>query len=300
MQIADLVEKDGAVVGRFELAELELVGAGERPALVAKQLAFQELARDRGTVDLDEGARLADAELMNGARYQILARSGFATDEDGHVRPRGLADDLPHLPHLRTLPEPQLVLEAALPLILRPVAPGAPRSGEGALDRVFEVFQSEGLLQDVVGAEGGRFGHPLEAAAVGEEDDGAWMASLDPEPPQKLGPVCAVEVEIHQAHLELVAGKSGQGLGHRPGNDRLVAEVGQKAPQVTLHSRVSLDNEDESGCYLVISHEVCSYALAQHPPCERLFTDLGFTAKPHCAGIASNFRALDSALEIDK
>src|SRR5205807_1620635 len=73
VQIPDLVEEDRAVVRRLELAQLELVGAGERPALVTKQLAFQELARDRGTVDLDEGAGLAHAELMDGPRDEVLA-----------------------------------------------------------------------------------------------------------------------------------------------------------------------------------------------------------------------------------
>src|SRR5204862_7272097 len=38
MKVADLVEEDGSAVSRLELADLELVGAGERAALVTEQL----------------------------------------------------------------------------------------------------------------------------------------------------------------------------------------------------------------------------------------------------------------------
>ena len=57
MQLADLVEEDRAAVGRLELPDLELVGAGEGAALVAEQLALQEVTRHGGAVDLDERGR---------------------------------------------------------------------------------------------------------------------------------------------------------------------------------------------------------------------------------------------------
>src|SRR5262249_54685111 len=73
MQIADLVEEDRAVVGRLELAELELMGAREGAALVTEEFAFQELAWHGGAIDLHEGTGLANAELVNGSSGQILA-----------------------------------------------------------------------------------------------------------------------------------------------------------------------------------------------------------------------------------
>src|SRR5262249_25235137 len=72
MQIADLVEEDRAVVGGLEFAELELMGAGERTALVTEQLALQELARHGRAVDLHEGTGLANPELVNGSGDQVL------------------------------------------------------------------------------------------------------------------------------------------------------------------------------------------------------------------------------------
>src|SRR6266702_122280 len=113
VQISDLVEEDRAVVGRLELAELELVGAGEGPALVTEQLALQELARDRGTVDLDEGTGPAHAELVDGPRDQILAGSRLPADEHRDIRACRLADDRLYLSHLGALPEGEFLREAS-------------------------------------------------------------------------------------------------------------------------------------------------------------------------------------------
>ena len=78
VEVADLVEEDGAVVGRLELADLELVRPGEGPALVAEQLALEQLPGHRRAVDLDEGAVLPGAELVDGPRHQLLAGAGLA------------------------------------------------------------------------------------------------------------------------------------------------------------------------------------------------------------------------------
>src|SRR4029077_4301641 len=53
VKIADLVEKDGSVIGRFELADLELMRPGEGAALMAEQLALQQILRNRRAVDGD-------------------------------------------------------------------------------------------------------------------------------------------------------------------------------------------------------------------------------------------------------
>ncbi len=44
-QLADLVEQDGALVGGLQQADLVLAGAGERAALVAEQLALEQILR---------------------------------------------------------------------------------------------------------------------------------------------------------------------------------------------------------------------------------------------------------------
>ena len=56
-QLADLVEEDRAVVGELEAALLLLHRAGERAALVAEELAFDERGRQRPAVHLHHHAR---------------------------------------------------------------------------------------------------------------------------------------------------------------------------------------------------------------------------------------------------
>ena len=49
--LGDLVEQQGAAVGQLEAAAAQPGGAGERPLLVAEQLALHQLAGDGGGVD---------------------------------------------------------------------------------------------------------------------------------------------------------------------------------------------------------------------------------------------------------
>ena len=55
--VADLVEEEGAAGGGLELADAALGGAGERAALVAEELALEQLVRDRRAVERDERVR---------------------------------------------------------------------------------------------------------------------------------------------------------------------------------------------------------------------------------------------------
>ncbi len=54
--LGDLVEEDRAAVGALEEALVLAVGAGEAAALVAEQLALDELRRDGAAVERQEGA----------------------------------------------------------------------------------------------------------------------------------------------------------------------------------------------------------------------------------------------------
>ena len=64
--VADLVEEERAAVGQLEPARALADGAGERPFLVAEQLALQQGLRQGGAVDGDEraGCRAAEAWWM--------------------------------------------------------------------------------------------------------------------------------------------------------------------------------------------------------------------------------------------
>src|SRR5881396_4280530 len=108
MKVADLVEEDGAAMGRLELADLELVGAGEGASLVTEQLAFQELPRHGGAVDLDEGPRPAGGEMVDRVGDELLASAGLARDEHGDVDAGRLPKNLARFQHPGAAPEPHL------------------------------------------------------------------------------------------------------------------------------------------------------------------------------------------------
>ena len=75
--VADLVEEQGAALGLLETAGGAGVGAGERAALMAEQFGLDEVARDRGHVDRDEGTVAALAVIVQCARHQLLAGAGI-------------------------------------------------------------------------------------------------------------------------------------------------------------------------------------------------------------------------------
>ena len=59
--------------------------AREGALLVAEQLGFDEVARDRRHVDGDERPLPALAVIVQGARDELLAGAGFAGDHHGEV-----------------------------------------------------------------------------------------------------------------------------------------------------------------------------------------------------------------------
>src|SRR5205085_1266490 len=73
VHLADLVEEDGPLVGELELARLLAGGAGEGAPLVAEELGLEQLAGQRGAVDLDERLSAPRRPLVQGARDAFLA-----------------------------------------------------------------------------------------------------------------------------------------------------------------------------------------------------------------------------------
>ena len=53
-QIANLVQKQGAAIGRLEESFAVLVGAGERTAPIAEELGLEQVFRNRSAVDRNE------------------------------------------------------------------------------------------------------------------------------------------------------------------------------------------------------------------------------------------------------
>ena len=88
-----------------EEAAFVLDRAGERAALVAEELRFEERLRQRAAVDRDELAVLADRRVMDGARDELLARPALARQEHGRGDSGDPLDRPEDLLHAGALPD---------------------------------------------------------------------------------------------------------------------------------------------------------------------------------------------------
>src|SRR5262249_17616274 len=90
--VADFVEENGAAMRQLEAADALRDGAGERALLMTEQLAFEQAGRDRRAIELDQRAFAPGAQVVNGAGDQLLARAGFAANQDGRIGGRDRLD----------------------------------------------------------------------------------------------------------------------------------------------------------------------------------------------------------------
>ena len=197
MEVADLVEEDCSAVRRLELADLELVGAGEGTALVTEELALQELAWHGGAVDLHERPGPADGAVVDRACDQLLARPGLAGHEYGDIDAGGLPNDLASFQHLRTAPE--FHLASNLPAQLLASRPGrfGLRSNK-LIDRLLEFVEAQRLMQHCLDPDRGSL-----LTAVGDRDDGSGILAPEPQALYKLGDVGAVSAQIDHREGEM-------------------------------------------------------------------------------------------------
>ncbi len=87
-KLADLVEEDRPLVGKLELARLSLVaGPREGARLVAEKLRLQEILRDGGAVEPDEGQLVALARPVDGVGEEFLPRTALPDEKDGASSP---------------------------------------------------------------------------------------------------------------------------------------------------------------------------------------------------------------------
>src|SRR5579883_875526 len=78
VELADLVEEQGAPVGDLEKSLAVVIGAGEGPLAMAEELALNEVLGQGTAVDRDEGPVGAPALVVEAARDQLLPQIGRA------------------------------------------------------------------------------------------------------------------------------------------------------------------------------------------------------------------------------
>uniref|UniRef100_A0A0N5A5Z1 PE-PGRS family protein n=1 Tax=Parastrongyloides trichosuri TaxID=131310 RepID=A0A0N5A5Z1_PARTI len=101
VHFADFVQQKRAAVGLLELADAARHGAGKGPLLVTEQLGFQQVIRDGGAVDADEGLVRTTRAAVQIAGHHLLTDAAFAGDQDGGFRTRHLIGQLDDRLHRR-------------------------------------------------------------------------------------------------------------------------------------------------------------------------------------------------------
>jgi hypothetical protein len=202
-ELGDLVEEERAAVGAPDQALALLVGAGERAAAMAEQLALDEVAREGAAVDRDECAAAAGG-VVDRARDQLLAGAGLAADEDRDAGARDLAE----------------LIDAVLEL----AADGAERDRGRGLGG--EIAIGVAVVGVAVLAEHEQGAAGLDDVAVGEGGDARGIA-VDED--AVLGAeVGGFPAGLLAAHAQVLAGDLVVRHGDRGG----LALAGEGAPRV--------------------------------------------------------------------
>ena len=233
--------------GLLELAGRALHGAGEGAALVAEQLAFDQLARDRRHVERHERTLAALAVVVQRARHQLLAGARLAGDHHRQVGRHQARQRPVDLLHGRRAADQRQALA-----LLRRIGVALHRRGRRRqravhhrdqfveVERLGQVFEGAALggahrrqqrrlrAHDddaQVGPELADARHEVEAVLVGHHhvgDDELALAFLDPLPQRRGGAGAAHIVALAAQRLVqdgadgaiVVGDQDGRGAAH--------------------------------------------------------------------------------------
>lgn len=91
----DLVQQQGAVVGKFKQTQLAaFFGAGKGALFLSEELALQKCIGDGGAVDGQKRSVPAEREVVDGLGEELLARAAFPHNEYGQIGQSHLLSDL--------------------------------------------------------------------------------------------------------------------------------------------------------------------------------------------------------------
>jgi hypothetical protein len=101
VQLAHLVQVDGARVGQLEQALLVRLGPAERALLVPEQLALDKVVGERRAVDVHPRLGRPQRIVVQAPRHHLLPRPALTQDDDRRVGLGHALDPPQQVPHGR-------------------------------------------------------------------------------------------------------------------------------------------------------------------------------------------------------
>jgi len=86
--IADFIKKESPFVSQFEAANSLCNRARKSASFMAKELTFEQIEGNGGTVQFDQRLAAAGARIVNRVSDEFLASAGLSLDEHSRVHRR--------------------------------------------------------------------------------------------------------------------------------------------------------------------------------------------------------------------
>jgi hypothetical protein len=247
--LADLIQEHRSAVSHLEEAALLAIGPGERPALVAEQLALEQRLRKSRASDVHERLRRTAAVVVDHLCREVFARSALAREQDrrGRARRDLLQQRLDGV-ESRAIPDnPTERVGLGLARSQRFHFTAQARRFERFVDQQRNLVQIEGFVRVVVGSLLHRLHGGFHAGIRGEENDqrvgGPFLDSLEHRQTIAIGQPVVEQDEI-DALLAL-----GQRLGRSAGFDNVVAFGLQAVAERPANQLLVVDDEDRGSVH---------------------------------------------------
>ena len=267
-QLADLVEEERATARGLDAPRTGPIGPGERAALMAEELALQQLALEHSAVDGDEGLLAARALLVDRARHDLLAGARFAEQQHGGRAWCNALHRLGHAGHRRVAAAHPQVLAAELLAQAAHLGLQATRFERPAhhqLDR----RRVERLGDKVVGPRAHRAHRAIHVAVRGDDDHQRRAG--------RSTQVVEDRKAVHARHFQIEQQQVG-GLGRAQGFDAvdhmldLVAEFLQPVAEDASDAAVVIRNDNAAQVGNLSTNRLPVSARGSNtisPPCSR-------------------------------
>ncbi len=202
----DFIEKERAVVSRFDHAGFSRIGAGEGALFVAEEFRLHQGFGEGGAVEADEGMIGAVAALDDGLRDEFLAYAAFAAKDDGGAGAGDSFNGLIDLLHSRAAADEAMEGGFAFDLLEEAAAfefEGALFDGAGEDD--LQLGKVQGKEEEFIGAGLAGFQGDGAAVGLGEGDDDDVVANLAHfgEDVEAVGCAIADAIKIEEDGVEL-------------------------------------------------------------------------------------------------